>query len=70
MLASCKSVANLVLLKGSVGMEITVSHAANVTCIMAHALYILSLMPSDFHLFGPLTKHLAGKSLAMQSATS
>jgi len=51
-------------------MEITVSHAANVTCIMAHALYILSLMPSDFHLFGPLTKHLAGKSLAMQSATS
>ena len=35
-------------------MEITVSRAAKPDLRYGHTLYILSLMPSDFHLFGHL----------------
>lgn len=55
------------------GNTITMSHTVRYTCdwlwhynleVIVHPSYSHSLMPSDFHLFGLLKKHLAGKQFA------
>jgi hypothetical protein len=65
--------ASQVLLKESKAMEITGSHEANQTYgwlrshvqeVKEHLPYCPNLMPSDFQLFGPLNKHLAGEGFA------
>ena len=63
----CKSLALYVLLKGPKDMEIIGSWIANSTCdrlqrygweVTDRTLCSPDLAPSDFSLFGPLTKHL------------
>jgi len=55
----CKSLVSQVLLKGSKEMVFTGPYTSNQTFdwLQCHPV----LTPSDYHLFGPLEKHLAGK---------
>ena len=68
-----KSLTRRVLLKGSEGTEITVAHTTNWTCnllrhygceVTDNPPNIPATAPSDYRLFGPPQKHLAGKQIA------
>lgn len=77
----CKLFTSQEFLKGSTGMEVAGPHNSNWACKCLelgdedHSAYSSDLMPSDFHLFGPLEKQLGGKWFASdtdkkQAATS
>ena len=59
----CKLLASQVFLKGSKEIEIN-GHEIGTVGSMVCNYPVGSMMPNDFHLFGPLKKHLATKQFA------
>ena len=63
----CKLFTSQEFLTGSTEMEVAGPHNSTLACECLqlgdedHSAYSTDLMPSDFHLFGPLEKRLAGK---------